>query len=133
MWRALKKYDPEKGALATWLTNAARMRMLDVLRRDTWTGTDSRRGHVRSGHEPPVDTHDDHWIERLIAESNLDGVELAYHEGEIMRAINALTPTQQRYVIDRFWGDKAPGDLPRGIWQNAKPKLAAALAHLVSV
>lgn len=40
----------------------------------------------------------------------LDGVEIAYHHGEIQKAIDALTPAQQRYVYARFWCGMDPAD-----------------------
>jgi RNA polymerase sigma factor (sigma-70 family) len=42
MWRALKTFDPDKGALPSWVTRAARTRMRDVA-----------HGHGKpTGHEP---------------------------------------------------------------------------------
>lgn len=55
MWKSLDKYDPSKGALPSWITRAARMRMSDVIRRETWTGTPMRRGHRREKPALPVD------------------------------------------------------------------------------
>lgn len=40
----------------------------------------------------------------LIAEAtSIDGVEVAYHHGEIQAALDALTERQRRYVYARFW------------------------------
>lgn len=84
----------------------------------------------------------------------LSDVEWAYHHGEIMAAIAALTPKQRTYIYARFWCGMDPTDglnnnpgmrearaanplLKRDIlWTGskatpgAKKRLAATLAHL---
>lgn len=47
MWRALDSFDESKGALPSWLTRAARYRMLDVRRGRALTGAE-RDGAVRT-------------------------------------------------------------------------------------
>jgi RNA polymerase sigma factor (sigma-70 family) len=121
MWRALDKYDPDKGALPTWLTTAARMRMKDVLRRETWTGTPGARGHVRE--QPGIPLEDEH-LDRMVA---ADVVEMAYHRGDIARALAELTPSQRMAIFRKFWLDEI---VANGYWSGAVPKLAKALAHL---
>lgn len=127
MWRALASYDPNKGALASWLTTAARLRMLTCVKRSLWLGTPSRRGHVRELPAPPVDT-DWEWIQEL--SPVVLELELAYHRGEIAEAIDRLPPRAREAVIRRFWfGDP----VPTGNWVTAKRFLAKELAHLQEV
>lgn len=135
MWRALATYDPLLGALATYLTNAARSRMADVVRRNgTWTGRPPRYGHDKGdGVEEmwsPVD------IQSIQSPVEFRASDLAYHDRQIQRAINDLTPRQREYTIRRFWLDEAPKDLCLEIgngWVGAKPKLRQSLRHLQEV
>lgn len=138
MWRALRAYDPSKGALPSWLTTAAKLRMRDVYRRDTWTGTPTARGHTREHPAIPVDT-DDEYITVLLGRSDdiADRVAQRYHDGEIADAINSLPPDQREYVVLRFWGgltyselDKKLGRSTGLLWKRAKPALEKKLAHL---
>lgn len=127
MWRATKTYDESKGALPSWLTTAARMRMSNVVTRGTFLGRPEHRGKP-TVHEEPVDE-----IENLMRAQLEDQIDLAYHDGEIMAAVNDLTPLQRQYVYRRFWLDESPtalaNDLGNG-WVGARPKLRERLAHL---
>lgn len=145
MNRALDTYDPTKGELHPYLTFIARQRMREVLRRETWTGSPSQRGHVREKPATPVDTDWD-WVEELAGSSPdvLDSVLLGYHQGEIYRALNSLTPEQRKYVFLRFWigygGQKGPslkkyfGREVTHLWTQpetgARDRLRGLLAHL---
>jgi len=142
MWKALKTYDPAKGALPSWITMAARLRMKDVLRRDTWTGTIGVRGHVREKPAMAMDTNDpdmniDQYLE---ASENLEWVLIRYHEGEILRALNELTPEQRNYVIRRFWYGQTNKDIkavesysPESAWVTSRKRLQDILGHLATV
>lgn len=145
MWRALRTYDADKGALPAWLTTAARLRMTDVWRRDTWLGTPMVRGHVREKPATPIDTDDD-FVTSLLgsAPDVFDTVEWGYHEGDIWKALNTLSPKQREYVIRRFWFGHENKELkahfgydPSVLWSGkpsgAKIRLARALRHLASV
>lgn len=157
MWRALETWVPERVALPTWLTGAARMRMKDL----AWghgqpTGHEEMRGRkqvdetsldaiveVQEGGEDSLD-----WL----AIDALSDVEIAYHHGEIERAMDSLSPTQREYVFLRFWGNLDPASRhphtkalmaqypvmkKRWLWSGsarqvgAKQMLAEALGHLV--
>lgn len=151
MWRALPTYDPAQGALPAYLTTAARNRMIDILRKGNWTGKPESRG------SQPVEVvaHVDEWDDPdvlLGGVGMLDGVEIAYHEGEITAALNTLSPAQRRYVIARFWLGLDPKSrepamkalcalVPEmrrasSLWlgthnqRGARDRLAEALAHL---
>lgn len=84
----------------------------------------------------------EHGAEFLLTAADLvDSVMIAYHRGEIARALDSLTPAQKKYVLLRFWSGMQTGDLtrefgydPSGLWNNsrsgARVKLREALAHL---
>ncbi len=141
MFRALKTYDETKGSLPSWLTTAAKLRMADVFRRDTWLGTPMRRGHTREHKALPVDIQDEHIIELLGHTSEVfDLVLTRYHDGDVLQALNQLTPKQREYVVLRFWKHYRESDLiehfgynPRSLWSGkdgAKYKLQESLSHL---
>lgn len=85
----------------------------------------------------------DHGFEHLLAAADLvDQVALAYHRGEIMQALDALSPAQKRYVVLRFWCGYVTSELktvfgyePGSLWTSkrngARDKLREQLAHLV--
>lgn len=144
MWRALSTYDESRGALASWLTRAAEMRMKDV----AWgsgqpTGHEPLRGSRPVEEGPSLDGEPEEIVQAL-----LGYVEEAYHDGEIMKIIReVLTPRQQEYVFLRFWGGLEPRsqapqvralilEFPvlaeRWHWQRARALLAERLSHLAS-
>lgn len=124
MWKALQTYDPAKGALPSWLTTAARLRMRDCVRRNLWTGTPSARGHVRDRAPTPAE---DDFLEERAPEVVYDGLALAYHHGEIIEVLNSLTPSQRSAIFRRFWLDES---VATGYYWQALPKLREALEHL---
>lgn len=67
----------------------------------------------------------------------LDSIEVSYHAGEIYDALDALTPTQRKYVMARFWGGMDTSELkelfgydPTSLWRDAKPRLQNQLDYL---
>jgi RNA polymerase sigma factor (sigma-70 family) len=154
MWHALRKHDPSKGSLPSWLTKAAEMRMKNL----AWgkgqpTGHEARRGVVEAKATASTDEMVEEGVEALLgAVQALTGVEYAYHHGEIMQAINDLSPMQRRYVYARFWLGIEPSSAVPGtvafkkehwpeigkthLWAGstaqvgAKERLATALAHM---
>lgn len=144
MWRALSTYDESKGALASWLTRAAEMRMKDV----AWgkgqpTGHEAVRGSRQVEEGPSLDEQPEEIVQAL-----LGYVEAAYHDGEVMQVIReVLTAKQQEYVFLRFWGGLEPTSRAsqtralvkqfpvlgeRWHWQRARAVLAERLAHLAA-
>ena len=152
MWRAFDTFDPAQGALAPWLTGAARLRMRDVAHgHGQWTGHEAMRGRRQ------VETESlDAWLEHDADDLPgigylLDGIEDAYHHGELAEAIAALTPEQRAYVYARFYLGIEPSsrepvtmalvaEFPvlrkRWLWNDrrngARAVLAARLAHLAA-
>lgn len=143
MWRALSTYDETKGALPSWLTKAAEMRMSDIARGHGQPfGHEAVRGVREVEMGPSLDAEPEQVVEAL-----LGYVEAAYHDGEVMQAIRELTPRQQEYVFLRFWGGLDPRAQAPGIralvaqfpvlkerwhWQRALPILRERLEHLAA-
>lgn len=154
MWRAFDTFDSARGSLPSWLTGAARLRM-----------TDLAHGHGRwFGHEATRGTRDveasslDAWLTveeepEWLGVDLLDGVEAAYHDGEIAEAIASLSPAQREYVFTRFYlgidpssntpvmkalRDEFPVVRKRYLWTGsskmvgARERLARSLAHLAA-
>lgn len=148
MWRAMAAYDPSKGALPTWVTTAARMRMRNLLGKGRWTGHEPMRGVVPAPHPPAsldvlIEEDEDFFGKVLAAADLVERVELAYHHGEILAALADLTEPQRRYVVLRFWGGLSdvemvreghfaanPGWLWRDHSRGARTVLRQRLAHL---
>lgn len=146
MWRALKTFDSTRGALPAWLTYKAINRMYTCITSRAWLGRPARKmGQTPVIAMAEVSVPFDSFLwEILIAPDIIDDVILAYHHGEILAAINALSPAQQRYVYLRFWGGYTKPDMiaefgydPQGLWSSprngAKKKLREKLRHLVEV
>jgi DNA-directed RNA polymerase specialized sigma subunit len=80
-------------------------------------------------------------IEPLEFAEKLDEIEVAYHYGEIHKAITELPEAWREYVWLRFWGGltdaqavRAVEDAYRGQWlKHIKPELAQQLKHLSSI
>lgn len=84
--------------------------------------------------DPDLDVH-------LAAAGVIDAVMLAYHDGEIAEAINALAPDHREYVVLRFWGGlsnqeiaarqgKAASYLSSAWVKVIRPRLLERLDHL---
>jgi DNA-directed RNA polymerase specialized sigma24 family protein len=78
----------------------------------------------------------------LRAAEIMEGVELAYHRGEIYAALDRLPPEHKAYVLLRFWGGCTNSEIASALarpvnnmartWTEAiKPKLRAELLHLL--
>jgi RNA polymerase sigma factor (sigma-70 family) len=158
MWRALDTYDEEKGSLAGWLTYRARMRMLECVYQKQWTGKPPLRDGRHKVETRRVDSLDRELLvggndqaqrgtlaDLIAGVSHLEGAELAYHHGEILAALAALTPAQRRYVEARFWHGMTESEIKAevfgydagSLWRSqkngARLKLAETLAHLAGV
>lgn len=160
MWRALDSYDETKGALAGWLTYRARLRMLECVGRGQWTGKPAKHD---GRHKVEREEGSQNVTRRVVLSLDaprgdgstladlldgigyLEGTELAYHHGEIMAALAALTPAQRKYVEARFWHGMSESEIKAevfgydagSLWRSqkngARLKLAEALGHLAGV
>jgi RNA polymerase sigma factor (sigma-70 family) len=158
MWRALDSYDESRGSVAGWLTYRARMRMTECVSQRQWTGKPALRDGRHKVEAPFVDSLDrelgsgqDGGQTRITVADvvpgveYLEGTELAYHHGEIMAALAALTPGQRKYVEAKFWHGMTESEIKAGVfgydagrlWRSqtagAKVRLAKSLAHLAGV
>jgi len=143
MWRALRSHDPAKGALPAWLTLNAFYRMCDCARDEAWLGRPRRHlGRGKLADATEYATADDVAVwDRLTAADLADDLMWGYHTGQILAAINRLSPQQRRYVYLRFFRGYRYPDLveafgydPQGLWSSpkngARGKLRAELAEL---
>lgn len=79
------------------------------------------------------------WAAHLALTTDLGDVEVAYHHGEILKAVNRLPRSQRQYVIRKFWYCWAPTSLDlyftnsRKTWKDAKSALAGELVHLADM
>lgn len=108
MWRALMTFDGQRGSLPSWLTLAARSRMGEIARgRKPAYGHQAVRGHKEARVVVSLDSFDpetDRPVEEMFdLIDTCDHIERAYHEGEVAKALDALSPEQQQYVYLRFF------------------------------
>lgn len=109
-----------------WLVTVAINRMRDVLKANLASIRDERRQLL-------VDDIASVWEGATL----LHGIELAYHHGEIARALANLSVEQRRYIELRFYRGWQKAKLnaffgrdANSIWRLARPRLAKELAHL---
>jgi RNA polymerase sigma factor (sigma-70 family) len=130
LWRTWGENPDNNGGYAV---RAAKNRMLSVLRHHRGerqsaplTGATEGRTYeakVVASLDQPIG-EDGFTLGDLIAEVvSIEGVEMAYHDGEIQQAINALTPRMQKYVYARFWCGMDPTD---GLNNNPGMRMARA-------
>lgn len=147
MWRAMDTFKADSGALTSWLTSKAKYRMLEVVHRRNWTGQPPRL-HGSTPAKPPnmlsldADRGDGVTLADILPadEEVMDAVLVAYHHGEIHKAISMLTPRQRKYVFARFWYRMTTAEMkneifgydPSALWNSsrngAKHKLAGKLS-----
>jgi DNA-directed RNA polymerase specialized sigma24 family protein len=140
----------EKGIRnATYITKAARHRMLDVVTGKQMTGGDPTPGPRYRPKEVVLDwqeiSAEPGPMDALLEAADLLGaVEWAYHRGEIGAALSALSPTHRAYVVERFWYGKRDMEIAAewGVdrrllntwWRRTiRPALAESLRHLAEV
>lgn len=136
VWLTLAKHPQ---ATRSYLDQAASWRIISHLRGEAQTG-ESRTLHGPHKQPEPSFTTEDVATE-LAAPDALEAANLAYHQGEIMRAIAELPQVHREYVVLRFWGDLSRDEIGRALRRNPgnlattwkhqiQPQLAKSLAHL---
>lgn len=127
MWRALKTYDSSKGALPAWLTFKASLRMRSCAANLNWTGSPNRRQgrNKYKSVKPAYLTTED--LDLLTIQTLPDGLDLAYHQGQIHEALDGLSPAVRSALFKRFWLDQ---DIHKSKYRKALPKLQEKLGHL---
>jgi RNA polymerase sigma factor (sigma-70 family) len=132
----------KRDAVATYYAHAGRRAMVDALRGRAATGSGGGQ-HYRprtTSADAIAEAEPDVW-DALAASDALAGIEMAYHEGEIMQALAALKPQYREYVVRRFWGGQRDVDIASEMgttnkavgnwWARAiAPTLRTRLAHL---
>jgi RNA polymerase sigma factor (sigma-70 family) len=139
MWRASQTVTPPCVSQKTYLLNSARYRMKRCVSRQTWLGMPDRRvtgygGTARRAWAKDVEVA--HGGIADLGELDMsatvyEDVEYAYHHGEIMAALNELSPAQRERVLRTFWLDER---MPTGGWWygpgGVRDRLAGRLSHL---
>lgn len=148
LWKALRSHDPAKGALPSYVTQGARWQMREAVTRKKWTGQETTKGVRRADRHQPTDSLealvDAGATSMLAAADVLDEVTLAYHYGQIHRAVAALAPEHREYVYLRFWAGLTGAEIAartgvkdttwRFRWtKHIVPALREHLAHLETV
>lgn len=132
MWRACRTHDPAKGALTAWVIRAAEMRMRDL----AW-GSGQPFGHapLRGTRAVTVAMHLDELSSDLrehlepIAQDVAEAAMWAYHHGQVMAAVDALTHHQREAVL-HLLSDRLLTDRQRASLTAARRNLARQLEHL---
>lgn len=148
LWQATKTYDDRRGVtLDYWLLRNASDRMRVMIRHWTAQCRDARKTELSGDPWEKIEAYsDDHtseftgkasdiiWVEML---TNLEGIETAYHYGEIAHAMAELTDRQREYIYLRYCRGLGTAALtahfgypPKTIGQQARKNLARSLAHL---
>lgn len=112
MLQSLETYNPEKGALPSWVTAAARQRMRDLVhghRKET--GHEAVRGvqEARASLSLDVEPGDTFGYE-----DDLFTVQDAAMHARVQQAVAALDPEARRYVYARFWLGLDPASRAEG-------------------
>lgn len=153
-WETLERKGGRVNVAAPYLTMSMRGRMADVAHGRPMFGGDRRPGPKT---EPPQTVsldalmHNDttgsdgeeslsgSFRELLHGPDLLDGVELAYHDGTLAQALDALPPADRQYVVLRFWHGLSDREIAaeqrktyKFVWQRwhrtIRPRLQEALA-----
>lgn len=141
IWRGvqiLKSRTELPSNIELWLRRCAINRMSNVI--DEWKAQSRNVYNTTLVDFNAVYDEDDSWMSYLTniaLTTDLGDIELAYHHGEIMRAINELPRAQRQYVIRKFWHRWSPIALDiyftnsRKTWSDARGALVDKLGHLV--
>jgi RNA polymerase sigma factor (sigma-70 family) len=143
MWRALSTFDESRGALPSWLTKAAELRMRDV----AW-GTGQPFGHEPLRGSRPIE------VAKSLDAMEIDEVEAllgmvveADQHDEVEAAVNELPADLREYVFLRFWAGLDPRSASPGTrslvkqfpalsdrrsWPAARRLLYERLQHLAA-
>lgn len=139
-WRSWEKHHNR-----AYMNIATRQRLVQHVFRDQWFGTSPRAHEMDPIRRKDRDSFDDPDFETVVlADQHLDVVLLAYHYGEIVQAINTLTPGQREYVVLRFWNGMTNAEIAaergtsistvRSAWnRHIRPALMEHLSHLEGV
>lgn len=129
VWRALPGMPATCAtfnAQIAWCMAVARNRMRNYVR-------DMNR--VQHGDRNAIPAPDD-LLHQLAEASQAEGVQVAYHHGQIAAALDALPPSYRAYVVERFWHGVPTTELHQRMspstWTRTKLRLAEELKELVA-
>lgn len=130
----------EAGHDMKYVHGAMAKRTAGAARDANWTGREGRRGSRDATREVvPLGVNKDGeplTIEDVAHGEELpESIELAYHQGEIMAALEKLSPRERLWVLGRFWVGMTHAELKARkldaqYWYRAKAKLEQDLDHL---
>lgn len=137
----IKRPDAAREYISAAMTN----RIKECISRGTWTGMETHRGRPTDPLRRAAagrSSVDDETLQLVDQANWVDEVLLAYHQGEIHQALDALTFTQKTHVVLRFWGGWSNAEIAarQGCskqtverqWRTEiRPHLLEELAHLV--
>ena len=148
VWQIAEKKGAN-GAGATYLTRAAKHRMVDVLLgKRPMTGSDSSPGPKYRPTAVGVDwsaveQEDDgsDWADLLEAPDRIDSQDWVYHGEDFREALDELRPDHRDFVVRKFWQGKTNTEIAAEMgvdkrllttwWRRTiKPALQGRLAHL---
>ena len=139
---------PKDGRSVTgWVATVIRRTITSSVQRQLWTSSEPRKPHghpadpLRTPAAERGSLDDPDLLFDAPSPETLQTVELAYHYGEIVAAINSLPANQREYVVARFWGGMTGAEIaarqgrPLGTvdreWvTKIRPALSLALQHL---
>ena len=143
-WEVLtKRPDADRRYVSAAMSN----RIMECLKRGTWTGLERTHGKPVDPIRRPLHERssvDDPDVDVVISSGDwADRVAMAYHHGEIMQALNSLTFTQRVYVYERFWEGRtnpeiaarrglSTGEVERQWRVNIRPSLLGQLEYLAA-
>lgn len=125
-----------------YMNIAVRQRLIAHVMRDQWFGTKPTAHEMDPIRRSGRDSLDDPDLDLiLLAEENIEALTMAYHHGQIMEALNVLSPKQREFVYMRFWEGRTYTDIAarlglteggaKSVWlKQVRPLLAHQLAHL---
>lgn len=117
IWDVLtKRPDADSRYVSAAMSN----RMTSAASRDDWTGKPSQQGRVEASRRTVASFDDPDFAWEPAAPDLLDDVLRAYHHGELMAALNQLTPRQRHYVYSRFWEGKTNAEIAAELDTTAK-------------
>jgi DNA-directed RNA polymerase specialized sigma24 family protein len=149
-WRAFRELAEKSEAdRLRFSLNRAKQRMYAVVHRGRPPTGNLHQGLRYEPSSPirldsPLTEGDGNPITLIEGPASLEGIEIAYHHGEIAQAINALPSQHREYVVRRFWLGHTETEIARqfGITPNGmnnrwvrtiRPALVERLEHLVGV
>lgn len=145
LWAAHEKKVGQRDDLTGLASVMMRRRANEVAQRQTWTGYESHRGRamdpLRQHRESMDQVVEAMGYEVFGAVDALEGVEWAYHHGEILQVLAGLPEEHRRYVELRFWHGRTSKEAAAEmgykthtveLWwsQKIRPVLRERLTHL---